>query len=98
MDLIEQHGAVSREVVEAMARGAMQLLGSDVSMATSGIAGPDGGTEEKPVGLVWIAVASGDRVHSREFRFGGHRELVIEQSSIMAIGLLHKLLHNKLGG
>ncbi|MDF1572367.1 MAG: competence/damage-inducible protein A [Bacteroidales bacterium] len=97
-DLIEQYGAVSREVVEAMAKGAMQLLGSDASMATSGIAGPDGGTEEKPVGLVWIAVASGNRVHSREFRFGGHRELVIEQSSIMAIGLLYKLLHNKLEG
>jgi len=97
-ELIEKHGAVSREVVEAMAKGAMQLLGSDVSMATSGIAGPDGGTEEKPVGLVWIAVAAGDRVYSREFRFGGHRELVIEQSSIMAIGLLYKLLHNKLAG
>lgn len=97
-DLIEKHGAVSREVVEAMARGAMQLLGSDVSMATSGIAGPNGGTDEKPVGLVWIAVASADRVYSREFRFGGHRELVIEQSSIMAIGLLYKLLQDKLSG
>jgi nicotinamide-nucleotide amidase len=94
--LIETHGAVSREVVEAMAKGALKQLGSDVSMATSGIAGPDGGTEEKPVGLVWIAVASGDTVYSREFRFGGHRELVIEQSSIMAIGLLYKLLRDKL--
>lgn len=97
-ELIEQHGAVSREVVEAMARGAREMLGTDVSMATSGIAGPDGGTEEKPVGLVWIAVASGDTVYSREYRFGGHRALVIEQSSIMAIGLLYKLLHDRLPG
>jgi len=65
-------------------------------MATSGIAGPDGGTEEKPVGLVWIAVASADRVYSKAYRFGGHRELVIEQSSIMAIGLLLKLLNDRL--
>jgi nicotinamide-nucleotide amidase len=65
-------------------------------MATSGIAGPDGGTDEKPVGLVWIAVASAKRVYSKEYRFGGHRELVIEQSSIMAIGLLYKLLQDRL--
>ena len=90
--LIETHGAVSREVVEAMARGAIRKVGSDVSMATSGIAGPDGGTVDKPVGLVWIAVAMGEDVQSTMFRFGGHRELVIEQSSIMAMGMLRKLL------
>ncbi len=95
-ELIETHGAVSREVVESMAKGALRTLGSDVAMATSGIAGPDGGTEEKPVGLVWIAVASADRVYSKAYRFGGHRELVIEQSSIMAIGLLLKLLNDRL--
>ena len=95
-ELIETHGAVSREVVESMAKGALATLGSDVAMATSGIAGPDGGTEEKPVGLVWIAVASADRVYSKAYRFGGHRELVIEQSSIMAIGLLLKLLNDRL--
>jgi nicotinamide-nucleotide amidase len=90
--LIEEFGAVSREVVEAMAMGAMKHTGSDTAMATSGIAGPDGGTEEKPVGTVWIAVADGNKVFSKKYRFGGHRELVIEQSSIMAIGMLRKLL------
>lgn len=95
-ELIETHGAVSREVVESMAKGALTALDSDVAMATSGIAGPDGGTDEKPVGLVWIAVASADQIYSKSYRFGGHRELVIEQSSIMAIGLLFKLLNDRL--
>ena len=90
--LIENHGAVSREVVEAMAKGAIAELDTDLSVSTSGIAGPDGGTREKPVGMVWIAVAWKERVYSKEFRFGGHRELIIEQASIQAIGLLRKML------
>lgn len=94
--LIEEHGAVSREVVEAMAKGALHNLGTDVAIATSGIAGPDGGTDDKPVGMVWIAVADGSRLFSREYRFGGHRELVIEQASIMGLGLLFRLLNDAL--
>jgi nicotinamide-nucleotide amidase len=90
--LIEKHGAVSREVVEAMAKGARAKLNTDLSVSTSGVAGPDGGTREKPVGMVWIAVAWKDRIYSREFRFGGHRALIIEQASIHAIGLLRKML------
>jgi nicotinamide-nucleotide amidase len=90
--LIENHGAVSREVVEAMAKGALAKLNTDLSVSTSGIAGPDGGTMEKPVGMVWIAVAWKERVYSREFRFGGHRELIIEQASIHAIGMVRKML------
>jgi len=89
---IDKYGAVSREVAEAMALGVLGRTGTDVSMATSGVAGPGGGTEEKPVGLVWIAVAHGNKIISRAFRFGGHRELVIEQASIMAMGMLRKLL------
>ncbi len=89
---IVQYGAVSREVVEAMALGVIVETGSDVSIATSGIAGPDGGTDSKPVGTVWIAVADKKGIFSKEFRFGGNRELVIEQSSMMAMGLLRKLL------
>ncbi len=91
-ELIEKHGAVSREVVEAMARGAIDKMRSDVCIATSGIAGPGGGTKEKPVGLVWIAVAYKKEVHSKKFMFGGNRELIIEQSSILALGMLRKLL------
>jgi nicotinamide-nucleotide amidase len=90
--LIEKHGAVSREVVEAMAKGAIAELDTDLSVSTSGIAGPDGGTKEKPVGMVWIAVVWKEKVISREFRFGGDRELIIEQASIQAIGMLRKIL------
>lgn len=95
-ELIMKHGAVSREVVENMAMGIIKKTGSDLSMASSGIAGPDGGTDEKPVGTVWIAVASNETVYSAEFRFGGHRELIIEQASIKALGLLRNLLLGKL--
>ena len=93
---LDKYGAVSREVVEEMARGAVKTLGTDLAVATSGIAGPDGGSEEKPVGLVWIAVATEEKVYSKEFRFGGHRELVIEQASIMSLSLLFKLLNEAL--
>ncbi|HKK63530.1 MAG TPA: competence/damage-inducible protein A [Bacteroidales bacterium] len=91
---IEDYGAVSEQVVQAMAKGVMGKFKTDLSIAVSGIAGPDGGTDEKPVGTVWIAVANRSRIISRKFVFGGHRELVIEQSSIVALGLLRKLLIN----
>lgn len=92
MELIEKHGAVSREVVESMALGSNKRTKSDVSIATSGIAGPDGGTKDKPVGMVWIAVAEKEKVLSKQFNFSGHRELVIEQASIAALGMLRRLL------
>ncbi len=94
--LIEKHGAVSREVVEAMVKGAIEKFNTETAVATSGIAGPDGGTTEKPVGMVWISVAWRDQMYSKKFRFGGHRELIIEQASMMGIGLLRKLIAKKL--
>jgi nicotinamide-nucleotide amidase len=74
-ELIENHGAVSQEVVESMALGVQKLLGSDYSIATSGIAGPDGGSEEKPVGTIWVAVAGPNGVWSKKFLFGSKRKL-----------------------
>ncbi|MDR0547429.1 MAG: CinA family nicotinamide mononucleotide deamidase-related protein, partial [Dysgonamonadaceae bacterium] len=71
---INEYGAVSRETVEQMARGAQQIFHSDCAMATSGIAGPEGGTPGKPVGTVWIAVAYGDLLCSRKFQFSKNRE------------------------
>jgi len=94
--LIRENGAVSREVAEAMVKGVCSKIGADVAMATTGIAGPDGGTKAKPVGTVWIAVGDRNNIYSHQYRFGGHRELVIEQTSIMAMGLLLKRLKGKL--
>jgi nicotinamide-nucleotide amidase len=80
-----QHGAVSREVVEEMARGALTRSSAQVSVAVSGIAGPDGGTPNKPVGTVWIAWANGERLRSDCFHFQGDREAVRYQTVIVAL-------------
>jgi len=90
-DLIQQ-GAVSREVVEQMAKGVKQKLNTDYALATSGIAGPDGGTEEKPVGTVWIALAGPDFVISERFHFGEHRGRTIRRSALTALEMLRKVL------
>ena len=73
--VLAAHGAVSAPVARAMARGALDALGADLALATTGILGPDGGTEEKPVGLVYIALASrtGDSLCERRVWTGGRR-------------------------
>jgi len=86
--IIASKGAVSQEVVEAMATGARQLMSTDFAIATSGIAGPDGGTPDKPVGTVWIAVAGAEFVVSKVFNFGDHRERNIVRSSQAALNML----------
>lgn len=86
---IEAHGAVSREVVEQMAVGACRATGARCSMATSGIAGPGGGSDEKPVGTVWMAWAADGHVESRVFHFPGNRSRVIDRATTEALlGLL----------
>lgn len=92
---IAAKGAVSQDVVEAMAIGARQLMSTDFAIATSGIAGPDGGTPEKPVGTVWIAVAGTDFVISKVFNFGNHRERNIVRSSQAALNMLRLQLLKK---
>jgi len=91
---LQQHGAVSREVVEQMAKGALKVLGCDCAIATSGIAGPNGGTPEKPVGTVWIAVANKDTVISECCMFGIVREQNIQRA--VHTGLL--MLMEMIGG
>lgn len=92
VEMIEQHGAVSREVVEAMAKGALQRTGSDYALATSGIAGPGGGTEDKPVGTVWIAMAWRDtnttHVGARLAQLPGDRDTIRDRSAKCALQLL----------
>ena len=83
-DLI-QFGAVSREVVEQMALNGLKKLGVDVCISTSGVAGPTGGSDEKPVGTVWIAIALKNRVVSRIFRFGDNRERNIQMTVLSAL-------------
>ncbi len=91
-ELFEQVGAVSREVVEAMARGAQTHSGARFAVAVSGVAGPDGGSVEKPVGTVWLAWADGDRLFaSREF-FPGDREAVRRQTVRAALAGLVRLV------
>ena len=95
--LISDYGAVSREVVEAMAMGARKVMGTEYAIATSGIAGPAGGTEDKPVGTVWIAVAGPETVISRVSNFANHRERNIIRSSQNALNMLRlELLKNKI--
>ncbi|BAX82188.1 competence/damage-inducible protein A [Labilibaculum antarcticum] len=89
---LEKYGAVSQEVVEQMAIGAQKLLNTDYAIATSGIAGPDGGTVEKPVGTVWIAVAGPEEVISHKFYLYKNRERNIRVASLNALNMLRKIL------
>ena len=85
---LQQYGAVSKQVVEQMALGGLQVLGCDYAIATSGIAGPDGGTPEKPVGTIWIAIASKESVISEQFRFTGIREQNVQRAVNEALNML----------
>jgi nicotinamide-nucleotide amidase len=91
-DTLIRYGAVSEETVLEMAQGAIRNYGSDYSVSISGIAGPDGGSEEKPVGTVWVAVAGKGKTISRKFQFGNKRAQNIERSAVSALTLLHSLV------
>lgn len=92
VEVIEKHGVVSQEVVERMATGVRDLMEADFGVATTGVAGPSGGTEETPVGTVWIGVASSKGVVSKCFNFGKDRENVINRATIMAYEMLRQQL------
>ncbi len=91
-ELLAEYGAVSPEVAEAMARGARERLGVDVAVAVTGIAGPDGGTPEKPVGLVYLHAEGPDGGVGREFNFPGDRPSIRARSAVGALHLVRRLL------
>jgi nicotinamide-nucleotide amidase len=87
--VIETFGAVSRPTAEQMAAGALHASGADLAIAVTGIAGPDGGSAEKPVGLVWFAVAQREgRQRAQEHRFAGDRAAVRRAAVATALGLV----------
>ena len=99
-EIIAQHGAVSQECVEAMALGVNRVMNTDFAVATSGIAGPGGGTPEKPVGTAWLAVAFRDRetgkvdVVSKKVAFNSSREVNIDRFASNALNLLRLYLES----
>lgn len=91
-ELITDHGAVSKEVVESMAENGRRLLKADYCISTSGIAGPSGGSDEKPVGTIWIGIAGPDGTHSKRFRFNHNRSRNIESAVIFSLNFLRRVI------
>lgn len=89
---LEEHGAVSFETAEEMAEGVQELAGSDIGIATTGIAGPDGGSKEKPVGLVYIGIAFKSKTYSYQLQLTGNREKVRHMTTMWAFYYLLLLL------
>lgn len=98
-ELIQSHGAVSGEVVEAMLNGILELTGSDYAAAVSGVAGPSGGTPAKPVGTVWCGIAKKDEnMQTWQLQARGSREMIIERSINAVLSRLYKLVKQESGG
>jgi nicotinamide-nucleotide amidase len=86
--ILAEHGAVSQPVVEQMVRGVLAQTGADVAVAVSGIMGPDGGSEEKPAGTVWVAVGNAQRIDTKQFHFRFDRLRNIELTATHALNFL----------
>ena len=91
-ETLAAHGAVSEPVAREMLRGARTRTGADAALSITGVAGPDGGTPEKPVGTVWIGAAVGSVERVRRFRFDGDRAGIRAASADAALELLHEML------
>lgn len=91
-DLLKKYGAVSREVVEALLTGIFDRTPVDIAVSVSGIAGPGGGSEDKPVGTVWMAAARrGEKIHSLKKNFSGDRDAVRRQAVEFLLGMIKDL-------
>jgi nicotinamide-nucleotide amidase len=94
-EILEKFGAVSEPVVKEMAAGIRKLYQSDYAIATSGIAGPEGGNADKPVGTTWIAVASAGYIRTDKYLFGNLRSTNIQKASLTALNMLRKLIQSE---
>lgn len=91
-DDIEKYGVISQPVAKQMIQGACRVLECPCAIATTGFAGPDGGSDENPVGTVWIAVMSQGKIDARRFLFDGDRQEIVRQASWQALQMLLKVL------
>ena len=91
-DVLASHGAVSAETAAAMARGSMEAVGADAAVAVTGIAGPGGGTAEKPVGLVYVHAAAPDGERALELTIPGDRAAIRARAAVTALHVLRRLL------
>jgi PncC family amidohydrolase len=95
-EIVEQHGAVSKPVAERMAKGVCDAAEADIGLSITGIAGPTGGSPEKPVGTVFIGLAAGKEAWVKKFLFSGDRRKIRESSSEEALAMLLDYLEGKL--
>ncbi len=93
-ETLEKYGAVSSQTAEEMAKGAKKAANADISIISTGIAGPDGGTKEKPVGLVYLACCLGDDTEVERHIFSGDRQEVRQSSVLAALALVEKMIRN----
>lgn len=91
-DTLKRYGAVSQETAIEMAEGVREIMNTDFAVSTTGIAGPTGGTADKPVGLVWIGFSSKEKKYAMSFLFGNNREINIQRSSQRALEILRREL------
>ncbi|MEW6087224.1 MAG: CinA family protein [bacterium] len=92
VDILREFGAVSSQTATAMAKRAKKMAVTNVGLGITGIAGPDGGTKEKPAGLVYIAVVTDDKIVCKEYHFDGQRQDVKNQAAQKSMELLHEIL------
>ena len=94
-NIIAKFGAVSREVVTEMAKNSRQIFNTDYSIAISGIAGPDGGSDEKPVGTIWIAISTPTEIITQKFMLGNNRERNIKRAALFGLNMLRLKILNE---